>query len=580
MSNILRNAHPVQNEHRTGCATNDLNPGVQNQAYYYLKERVIGAWVFTIPLLVLSILSMYIPYSNEIQMVLALIVMVFFGASFYIKAWELARLGRSNMNTLVALSTSVAFLLSVFNTFFPEFWIDRGVDSHIYYAVSVIVISFILTGKLMEERAKGNASTAIRQLRGLQPEVARYLPEAERMDDRIAGLVVPIALFLSFSTFVLWIYFGGTAMVSHAFLAALSILIIACPCALGLATPIALIAGIIRSSNNHILVKDAIALEQMSKVDVVVFDKTGTLTEGHPTVTGWLWAQSQEDHFKNVLLAAELKSTHPLANTIIIALEEEGILPADLESYEIISGKGIKVIHNGVEYWVGSHKLLRDYQANLSDVLVDMLVQYESDGNSIVYFGRENDLLAIVAIKEQLRGTSAEAIKELRGRDIDICMLTGDGERTASAVAASLGILKFVADAMPEDKEDFIRELQLQGKTVAMVGDGINDTQALACANVGIAMAQGTDMAMDVAMVTLKTSDLLLLPKALRISRQTVRLMNKNLFWTFIYNIICIPVAAGILYPVYGILLTPLLASAAMALSCISVLFNSLKVKY
>lgn len=565
MSNILKKAYPVLNIHCMGCVTNvertdtdEHHIGEQSQAYYRLKKRVIGAWIFTIPLLVLSILSMHIPYSNEIQMVLALIVMVFFGNFFYINTWHLARLGRSNMNTLVALSTSVAFLLSAFNTFFPEFWNNRGVESNVYYGVTVIVITFILTGKLMEKRGT----------------------EVEHMDDRIAGLVVPVVLFLSLCTFFLWIFFGGTAMMSHALLAALSILIIACPCALGLATPIALIAGIIRSANNHILVKDAVALEQMSEVNVVVFDKTGTLTEGQPTVTGFLWAQSQEEHFKNVLLAAELNSTHPLASTIIIALEEEGILPAELDSCEAIAGKGIRVIYNGAEYWVGSHKLLRDYHANLSDILVDMLVQYESDGNSIVYFGRENELLAIVAIKEQMRGTSAEAVKELRRQDIDICMLTGDGERTASSVAISLGILNFVADAMPEDKEDFIRELQLQGKTVAMVGDGINDTQALVCADVSIAMAQGTDMAMDVAMVTLKTSDLLLLPKALRISRQTVRLMNKNLFWAFIYNIICIPVAAGILYPVYGILLTPLLASAAMALSCVSVLLNSMKVKY
>lgn len=530
---------------------------IHSHAYYRLKERVIGAWIFTIPLLVLSALSICIPYSQEIQMVLTIIVMVFFGTSFYTGAWNQARLGRSNMDTLVALSTSVAFLFSVFNTFFPEFWYNRGLESNIYYEVPVVVIAFILTGKLMEERVKGN------------------IPEGQRMDDRIAGLCVPVVLFLSAFTFFIWIFLGGTSMVSHALLAALSMLIIACPCAIGLAIPIALIAGIIKSADNHILVKDAIALEQMSKVDVVVFDKTGTLTEGHPSVTGWLWAQTEEKHFKNVLLAAELHSKHVSANALIQALEAENVCPAQLDGAEDIKGKGIKVAYEGAEYWVGSHKLLKDFRANLSDILVEMLVEYESDGNSIVYFGRENDLLAIIAVKDQMKITSAEAVKELRGQDIDICMLTGDGERTASAVAGSLGILNFMADAMPEDKEDFIRELQLQGKTVAMVSDGINDTQALSCADVSIAMAQDADVETDVAMVTLKTSDLLLLPKAFRISHQTVSLMNKNLFWAFIYNIVAIPVAAGLLYPVYGILLTPLLVSAVMALSCVSVMLNS-----
>lgn len=532
---------------------------IHSHAYYRLKERVIGAWIFTIPLLVLSVLSMFIPYSREIQMVLTIIVMIFFGASFYTGAWNQARLGRSNMDTLVALSTSVAFLLSVFNTFYPEFWYSRGIEPNVYYEVTVVIITFILTGKLIEERVKGN------------------LPEGQRMDDRIAGLCVPIALFLSAFTFFIWIFLGGTFVASHALLAALSVLIMACPCTLGLATPIALIAGIIKSADNDVLVKDAIALDQMSNVDVIVFDKRGTLTEGHFSVTGWLWAQAEEEHFKNVLLTAELHSNHPLANALILALEAEHVHPVQLDGVEDINGKGVKVVYKEAEYWVGSHKLLKDFRANLSDILVEMLVEYESDGNSIVYFGRENSLLAIIAVKDQMKVTSAEAVKELRGQDIDICMFTGDGERTASAVAGSLGILNFIADATSEDKEDFIRELQLQGKTVAMVGDGINDTQALSCADVSIAMEQGTD---EVAMVTLKSSDMLLLPKVFRISHQTIGLMNKNLFWAFIYNIVTIPVAAGILYPVYGILLTPLLVSAVMVLSCVSVLFNSLIIKH
>ena len=550
----------------------------QHKRYTRLKWKVIGAWILVVPLLVYSMILMHVPYSNEIQMVLAIPVMVFFGGGFFTGAWKQAKLGRSNMDTLVALSTSIAFLFSLFNTFFPEFWYDRGLEPHVYYGVAAVIIAFSLTGEFMEERARRNVSAAICRLGGWQHNAARVLPEKQRIDDRVAELFVPVILIISLLTFFIWVFFGGIDVVSHGLFAALSVLVVACPCAVGLATPVALAAGLNKAARNHILIRDTSALEQMRNVDVVVFDKTGTLTEGHPTVIGWLWAQGQEEHYKDVLLAAESTSDHPLAEAIVTALEgEEQVIPAHLDGFESIAGKGVRVAYQGAEYWVGSHKLLKDYQANLSDILADMLTQYESDGNSIVYFGRENDLLAVIAIKDQLRVTSMEAIRELRIQDIEICMLTGDGERTASSVAGSLGIMRFVADAMPDDKEDFIHKLQLQGKTVAMVGDGVNDAQALSCADVSIAMGKGTDTLMDTAMITLRTSDLLLLPKVFRLSHQTVGLVYRNLFWAFIYNTVGIFVAAGVLYPVYDILLSPALAGAAMALSCVSVALSSLR---
>lgn len=618
---------------------------------------------------------MHVPYSSEIQLLLTLAVMILFGGSFYTGAWKQAKLGRSNMDTLVALSTSIAFLFSAFNTFFPEFWYSRGLEPHVYYEASVVIIAFVLTGKLMEERAKGNTTAAIKKLMGLQPKVARVLRNGieeeilidqlqvddlvvvrpgeqipvdgvlaegdsfvdesmisgepipvdkkkgdkvlagtinqrgsfiikasqvgsetvlariirmvqeaqgskapvQRIVDRVTGIFVPVVLGIAVLTFVLWMVIGGTEYFSYAMLSAVSVLVIACPCALGLATPTALMVGIGKAASQHILIKDAVALEQMRKVNVVVLDKTGTLTEGHPTVSGWLWAQTQEECFKNVLLAAELKSEHPLAGAIVASLkDEEKVVPAPLESFESITGKGIKVVYEGDLFWVGSHKLLKDFDAVVTDVMADMLVQYESEGNGIIYFGRRNQLLAIIAVTDPVKSTSAEAVKELRRQGIDICMLTGDGQRTALAVAGKLGIDRFVADALPDDKEDFIRELQLQGKTVAMVGDGINDSQALALADVSIAMGKGTDIAMDVAMVTLMTSDLLLLPKAFDLSKQTVKLIHQNLFWAFIYNLIGIPIAAGILFPLNGLLLNPMLASAAMAFSSVSVVLNSL----
>ena len=543
MSNIITKAHPVPDMHSTGL-------------------RVVGAWLFAIVLILFSTVFVHVPYTREIQMVLAIPVLLFFGAPFYAGAWKGTRSGRNNIDRLVALTTSVAFLFSVFNTFFPDYWLGIGLEPHVYYGVAAVIIAFSLTGEFMEERARRNVSAAICRLGGWQHNAARVLPEKQRIDDRVAELFVPVILIISLLTFFIWVFFGGIDVVSHGLFAALSVLVVACPCAVGLATPVALAAGLNKAARNHILIRDTSALEQMRNVDVVVFDKTGTLTEGHPTVIGWLWAQGQEEHYKDVLLAAESTSDHPLAEAIVTALEgEEQVIPAHLDGFENITGKGVRVAYQGAEYWVGSHKLLKDYQANLSDILADMLTQYESDGNSIVYFGRENDLLAVIAIKDQLRVTSMEAIRELRIQD----------------VAGSLGIMRFVADAMPDDKEDFIHKLQLQGKTVAMVGDGVNDAQALSCADVSIAMGKGTDTLMDTAMITLRTSDLLLLPKVFRLSRQTVSLMYRNLFWAFIYNTVGIFVAAGVLYPVYDILLSPALAGAAMALSCVSVALSSLR---
>lgn len=650
----------------------------KQKSYRALKYRVIGAWIFSVPLLMLSMVFMDFPHSGLIQMILTIPVLTIFGTPFFIGAWKQLRLHRSNMDTLVALSTSIAFLFSVFNTIFPEFWIARGLEPHIYYEASAVIIAFVLTGKLMEESAKGNTSIAIRKLMKLQPKTAHlingdgvdeevpldslcvndlitvrpgeqipvdgflvdgtsYVDESmitgeplpvekkiasqvlagtinqkgsfviraakvgretvlaniihmvqeaqgskapvQRIVDHVTGIFVPVVLCLSALTFVLWMAFGGMDVLSRALLSAVSVLVIACPCALGLATPTALMVGIGKAASEHILIKDAVALELMRKVNVVVLDKTGTLTEGRPAVVGWLWAASEEIQLKNVLLAAELKSEHPLAGAIVAALQAEDIVPAKVESFQSLTGKGIRVSYDDIDYWAGSHKLVKDYSAGHSPLLGQELVQYESDGCSMVYFGRENELLAVVAIKDRIKETSATAVQHLQEHGIDVYMLTGDGERTAMTVARALGIKHYIADALPDDKDLFVRELQLQRKTVAMVGDGINDSQALARADVSIAMGKGTDIAMDVAMVTLMTSDLSLLPKAISLSRRTVHLIHQNLFWAFIYNLIGIPIAAGILYPVNGLLLNPMLASAAMAFSSVSVVLNSLRIR-
>ena len=647
----------------------------QQKHYRLLKRKVIGAWFFVVPLLLFSMVLMHVPYSNEIQLLLALPVMIFMGGSFYAGAWKQAKQRQSNMDTLVALSTTIAFLFSVFNTFFPQFWLERGLEPHVYYEASAVIIAFVLTGKLMEERAKGNTSAAIRKLMGMQPKSAhvkrnereevvpieqlqvgdlvvvhpgeqipvdglltegnsyvdesmisgeplpvekkkgdkalagtlnqrgsfvisasqvggetvlariiRMVQEAQgskapvqRIVDRMAGVFVPVVLLIALVTFVLWMWVGGSSFLFHAVQSAVSVLVIACPCALGLATPTALMVGIGKAATHHILIKDAVALEQMCKVNAVVMDKTGTLTEGRPTADGWLWCKPQDSLCERILLAAELKSEHPLAGAIVEKLRQKPeVAPAELDSFESLTGKGVKVEYRGNTYWVGSHKLLDEQHVAVPKELSEMLRQFVHEGQGTVYFGRENELLAVITVSDPLKATSAEAVKRLKLQGIEVYMLTGDGKRTAEAVASRVGITHFVADALPDDKEAFVRKLQQEGKVVAMVGDGINDSQALALANVSVAMGKGTDIAMDVAMVTLMTSDLMLLPKAVELSKQTVRLIHQNLFWAFIYNVVGIPIAAGVLYPFCGVLLNPMLASAAMAFSSVSVVLNSL----
>lgn len=650
----------------------------QQKRYRLMKLKTIGAWVFSVPVAVLGMFFMHVPYVNLWMLALSLPVLLYFGNTFYINAWKQLKIGRSNMDTLVALSTSIAFLFSLFNTFFPQFWNARGLESHVYYEAATVIIAFVLLGKLMEEKAKGSTSSAIRKLMGLQPKTARvirngtetdvlisqlqvhdrisvrpgekipvdgavkegnsfvdesmitgepipvekkagdkvlagtinqkgaFILEAlktgentvlaqiirmvqeaqgtkapvQRIVDKVTAIFVPAVLIIAIATFALWMLFGGTEYVFRAILSSVSVLVIACPCALGLATPTALMVGIGKGAANHILIKDAVALEQMRRVNIVVLDKTGTLTEGHPTASGWLWEKARYEDYKGILYAAEMKSEHPLAEAIAKALREEGKEPAVVDAFESITGKGIKVEVNGETFWAGSHKLLDSFKAEISDVMKDRMGIYQKSGMSLVYFGKANRLLAVIAISDKLKPSSAEAVKQLKAKGIEVCLLTGDGHLTAQAVAGELGIDRFQAEALPNDKENFIKDLQSQGCVVAMVGDGINDSQALARADVSVAMGKGTDIAMDVAMITLMTSDLLLLPKAFTLSKQTVSLIHQNLFWAFIYNLIGIPIAAGILFPFNGLLLPPMFASAAMAFSSVSVVLNSLSLNW
>lgn len=646
--------------------------------YKKLKRNTIGAWVLSVPLALLGMVFMHMPFANWIMMVLALAIMVLFGRSFYVNGLRHAIQRKANMDTLVALSTSIAFIFSFFNTVYPQFWIERGLEPHVYYEASGVIIAFVLLGKLMEERAKNSTSSAIKSLMGLQPKTARLVTDGkeeevpvsslqkgnvisvrpgekipvdgvllqgyssvnesmlsgepvpvekttgdrvlagtinqkgaftlkatgvgnetilaqivqmvqaaqgskapvQRIVDKISGIFVPVVVLLSVITFVCWIVIGGGDYFSYALLSAVSVLVIACPCALGLATPTALMVGMGKGAERHIPIKDAYALETLCKVDTIVLDKTGTLTEGVPTVVEACWLTEPDVRYLDILYTAELKSEHPLASAIVRWLEDSGASAMDAGNFESLTGRGIRMEVDGMTYWVGSKGLQEMSGAEIPDDSMMQIRKWHKEGISVVYYGEDNRLLAALAISDPVKPTSAAAVRRLTEMGIEVHLLTGDGVSAAEKVAGILDIKHFKAEVLPNDKEEYIVALQRSGKKVAMVGDGINDSQALARADVSIAMGKGTDIAMDVAMVTLITSDLLLLPEAIKLSKQTVRLIHQNLFWAFIYNLIGIPLAAGVLFPVNGLLLNPMLASAAMAFSSVSVVLNSLRLKF
>ncbi|WP_099465316.1 heavy metal translocating P-type ATPase [Parabacteroides provencensis] len=658
--------------------TEAIQEEMSRKHYYKLRRNTIGAWLLSIPLALLGMVFMQMPYANWIMMVLALTIMLFFGRSFYINGVRHALHGSANMDTLVALSTSIAFVFSLFNTAYPQFWYDRGLEPHVYYEASGVIIAFVLLGKLLEERAKNSTSSAIKGLMGLQPKTARrvidgkeeevpisllqigdvisvrpgekipvdgtlvqgassvdesmlsgepipvektsgdrvlagtinqkgaFTMEAtgvggatvlaqivqmvqaaqgskapvQRIVDKISAVFVPVVVGLAVVTFACWLLIGGSNYFSYALLSAVSVLVIACPCALGLATPTALMVGIGKGAERHILIKDAFALENMCKVNTVVLDKTGTLTEGIPEVTDSFWPEGSTQRYLDVLYTAELKSEHPLASAIVRSTEASGAQTCDVDSFESITGRGIRVNVDGMTYWAGSAGFLELFGATVSHFTSVHIDNWQQEGKSVVYYGRNDEVLAVMAIADRIKPTSAAAVKELTRMGIEVHLLTGDSIKTAESVASALGIRYYKAEVLPNDKEEYIKDLQKAGKLVAMVGDGINDSQALARADVSVAMGKGTDIAMDVAMVTLITSDLLLLPEAIRLSKSTVRLIHQNLFWAFIYNLIGIPLAAGVLFPINGLLLNPMLASAAMAFSSVSVVLNSLRLKW
>ncbi len=659
----------------------DINESIENEQdkkYQDVKKRTIGAAILTLPIFILGMFFMDWDPGKWISLALSIPVLFYFGKSFYINAWKQAKNGKANMDTLVALSTGIAFLFSLFNTLFPEFWTSKGLMPHVYYEAATVIITFISFGKMLEEKAKSNTSSALKKLIGLQPKTLTIITEegeksipikevqigdrilvrpgekvpvdgsvsagssfidesmisgepipvektsgnpvfagtinqkgsfqfiaekvggatllsqiiqrvqeaqgskapVQKLVDKIAGVFVPTVLGIAFLTFIIWMAFGGENDFTHALLTSIAVLVIACPCALGLATPTAIMVGMGKGAENNILIRDAESLELGHRVNAVILDKTGTITEGKPSVKTieWLHENDNSDE-SSILLALEGQSEHPLASAVVRYLEVKGNKKVSLESFESITGQGVKAKYLGKEFFVGNLRLLKKFNLSLSQEWKDKAENWEQEAQTVVYFGNEDELIAMIGIQDQIKASSKSAIKQLHKMGIEVHMLTGDNQHTAESVAKDLGIKQFKAGVLPSDKSEYVKLLQSQGKIVAMVGDGINDSEALAQADVSIAMGHGSDIAMDVAKITLITSDLQKVPQAFNLSKLTVNGIKQNLFWAFIYNLIGIPVAAGILYPINGFLLDPMIAGAAMAMSSVSVVANSLRLK-
>ena len=424
---------------------------------------------------------------------------------------------------------------------------------------------------------KVGSETMLAQIIKMVQDAQGSKAPVQKLVDKIAGIFVPVVMILALITFSLWVIFGGESGISQGLLALITVLVIACPCALGLATPTAIMVGVGRGAENGILIKDAESLELAKNVNAVVLDKTGTITEGKPVVTEILWLNEDKSE-KEILFSIEKKSEHPLAEAVVNYFQNMKEIP--LLNFESITGKGATANANDKTFLVGNKKLLDENNIEFAGTLLQKANTWSNEANTVIWFADHTKALAVIAIADKIKETSAEAVRKLQKSGIEVYMLTGDNETTAKAIAASAGIQHYKAEVLPAQKAEFIKQLQLNGKVVAMAGDGINDSTALAQADVSIAMGKGSDIAMDVAKMTIISSDLNKIPMAIKLSRQTVKTIRQNLFWAFVYNLIGIPIAAGILYPINGFMLNPMIAGAAMAMSSVSVVTNSLRLKW
>lgn len=639
-----------------------------------LRQKVWVAAIFSIPVFLMSMVLPSFPYDKWAMLALALPVILYSGREFYVNAWKKLMHWQFNMDTLIALGTGAAFIFSLINTFIPQFLIKAGLEPHVYYESAVVIITLILFGNYLEEKAKSNTSSAIEKLLGLQAKKARivengeereipidevqkgailsikpgekvpvdgiveegssYLDEsmvtgepeavrkeaganviggtinqqghflmkaqkvgaetmlsqiihmvqeaqgtkapAQKLADKISAIFVPTVISIAAVAFLVWYIVGPDPAFTNAFVVLITVLIIACPCALGLATPTAITVGIGRGANEGILIKDAETLERAREISMLLVDKTGTLTEGKPRVVDWQLVSGKEE-VAAVVQAMESKSEHPLGQAVVRYLVEQNMQKVEIEGFESITAQGVKATYKGKAYRVGKPEWTGADQAE--GALKEAFDKVIAEGKTVIGIAEEDRLVGFAALEDPVKQEAKAAVKHLQDKGIKVVMLTGDNEKAAARVAEQVGIDDFHAKLLPEDKVKWLDHYHDQGYKVAMAGDGINDAPALAKAEVGLAMSTGTDVAIESAGITLLKGDISKIAEAILLSRKTVGTIRGNLFWAFFYNVLAIPIAAGVLYPINGFLLNPMIAGGAMAFSSLSVVMNSLLLK-
>ncbi len=654
-------------------------------AYLGLKRKVITGAILTVPIFMLMQwntigLSRLIALQQQtiflLQLIIATPVQFWIGRHFYTGAVAAARHRTTNMNTLIAVGTSAAYLYSVVATFFPSVFEIKGYEAHVYFDTSATIIVLILLGRLFEARAKGQTSEAIKKLIGLQAKTARVIrhekemdipveevepgdmiivrpgekvpvdgvvmdgyssvdesmvtgesmpvekkagdsvigatinktgsfrfeatkvgrdtmlahiiemvqsaqgskPPIARMADIIASYFVPAVIGIASLTFLVWFFFGPSPAFTYAVLNFIAVLIIACPCSLGLATPTSIMVGTGKGAENGILIRSGEALEIAHKINTIVFDKTGTLTKGMPEVTDIVASGLPQNEVLFYAASAEKGSEHPLGESIIKKAKEAGIEIASAEQFSAVPGHGIKATINGKQVMLGNDKLMKDEGVS-TEVLKQEAVAFSEQGKTPMFVSVEKKIAGIIAVADMLKEDSVNAVKALHNLGIEVVMMTGDNKRTGEAIARLAGIERVLAEVLPEEKANEVKKLQAAGRIVAMVGDGINDAPALAQADIGIAIGTGTDVAMETSDITLIGGDIRGVVTAIALSKATMRNIKQNLFWAFAYNVVLIPVAAGVLFPFFGILLNPMFAAAAMGFSSVTVVSNALRLR-
>lgn len=667
-----------------GAHPGDYEKAAREQEIRTLKTKLTVGIILTAPVVLGSLPGWFswVPkflQSFWVLLVLTTPVQFWVGSQYYRGAWAALRHKTSDMNTLIAVGTSSAYLYSLAMTVAPGFFRAQGIAPAVYFDTAAVIITLILLGRLLEAIAKGQTSEAIKRLMGLQARTARVIRNGEeadiptedvqigdvvvvrpgekvpvdgvvregasavdesmltgeslpvekrpgdqvigatlnktgafrfeatkvgkdtllaqiirlveeaqaskapiqRMADYVASIFVPAVIGIAVATLVVWWVFGPSPAFLFALLNFVAVLIIACPCALGLATPTAIMMGTGKGAEHGILIRSGESLETAHKIRTIVFDKTGTLTKGEPEVTDIFSHQPSAISYQQLLrLAASLErgSEHPLGEAVVNRAKAEGIALSGVQSFEAVPGHGVRGKVDGHAVLLGNAKLMQESGMTLGE-LAETAETLAGQGKTLMFVAVDGEPAGVIAVADTLKEHSAEAVSALHRLGVEVAMITGDNRRTAAAIARQTGIDRVLAEVLPDQKAEEVKKLQAEGRVVAMVGDGINDAPALAQADVGIAIGTGTDVAMEASDITLIRGDLRGVVTAIELSKRTLRTIKQNLFWAFVYNALGIPIAAGVLYPFFGMLLDPMVASAAMALSSVSVVSNSLRLR-